>query len=353
MQKTIAKFEVSYLQILDETGKIDSNLMPKLSNDDIKKLYELMVITRIADDKALKLQRQGRIGTYAESKGQEASQVGSAYALKKEDFVFPSFRELGMFVTRNFPLEQYYQYFGWDERGNKIPENQNIFPIAIPVGTQTIHAVGFALGIKLKKEKKTVITYFGDGATSEGDFHEAMNFAGVFQLPLVFLCQNNQYAISVPRSLQSHSETLAQKAIAYGFDGIQVDGNDIFAVYKATSEALEKARQGKGPTLIECLTYRMGNHTTADDASRYRTEKEVKEWQKKDPIDRLKKYMQAKKLWSESYEKEITKKAEELVNKAVEKAESLGIPPVEDMFKYMFKEMPPELKEQLEELKNE
>ena len=175
-------------------------------------------------------------------------------------------------------------YWGGDERGMLIPKDQNNFPVCIPVATQTLHAVGAAMASNIKKEKTAFLTYLGDGATSEGDFHEAMNFAGVFNAPVVFICQNNQYAISVPREKQTRSKTLAQKAIAYGFQGIQVDGNDVFAVYKATKDALQKARSKKGPTFIECFTYRIGDHTTADDSSKYRTKKELEYWQKKDRV---------------------------------------------------------------------
>jgi len=221
----------------------------------------------------------------------------------------------------------------------------NVLPISIPVGTQPLHAVGMAWGFKLRGEKnKAVVTFFGDGGTSEGDFHEAMNFAGVFQVPCVFVNQNNQWAISVPRSRQSHSQTLAQKAIAYGMEGIQVDGNDVFAVYAATKYALEKAKGGKGPTLIEMFTYRMGDHTTADDSTKYRSASEVEEWKKKDPIDRLRKFMQSKGWWSQPWEDQTVAKANELVEKAVQAYESRPKPNPLDMFDYMYESVPKDLK---------
>ncbi|MBU5537339.1 MAG: pyruvate dehydrogenase (acetyl-transferring) E1 component subunit alpha [Candidatus Aenigmatarchaeota archaeon] len=347
MPKREVKPKLEMFQILNEDGKIvNTREMPQLKNEDIKRMYELMVLSRVFDDVALKLQREGRILTYASLLGQEASQIGSVLALQKDDWIVPSFRENGVFITLGFPMEGLYQYWAGDERGMKILEGRNALPVAIPVGTQVPHAVGIAWAMKLQGRKNVVVTYFGDGATSKGDFHEGMNFAGVFKVPCVFICQNNQWAISVPRSRQTASETLAQKAFAYGFDGILVDGNDVFAVFKVTKDAVEKARAGKGPTFIECYTYRMENHTTADDWKRYRDPREVEEWKKKDPIDRLKKYMEGEGIWSEDYEKEVWDSAKAKVNEAVKKFES--VPPLMplDMFEYVYAELPPELEEQ-------
>ncbi|MEK6904733.1 MAG: pyruvate dehydrogenase (acetyl-transferring) E1 component subunit alpha [Nanoarchaeota archaeon] len=351
--KTLGKFEVKRLEILSESGKADSKLMPKLSNEQIKSMYEFMVLTRAFDNKCVNLQRQGRMGTYAQMLGQEATIIGSAFALdKKTDWVVPSFRESGVYIYLNYPIEMLMQYWGGHETGMKIPEEINILPVAVPVGTQTLHGVGIAYALKYKKQKGAVAIYFGDGATSEGDFHEAMNFAGVFKLPAVFICQNNQWAISVPRSKQTASITLAQKAIAYGFDNyIQVDGNDIFAVYKVVKEALDNAKKGKGPSFIECETYRMSNHTTADDHTKYRSEKEVKAWEKKDPILRLKIYMKSKKLWNENYEKKVTDEANAKIENAVKKYESTPPQNPEGIFSYMYAELTPELKEQQREFK--
>ena len=223
-------FKVEYLQILDENGNCDDTLMPKLSNDEIKKIYEMLILVRVFDQKAFNMQRQGRLGTYIQFKGQEACQVGSAFALHDEDFIFPMYRNSGLLIARKHPIVQVLQYWGGDERGLKSPPNVNNFPIAIPVGTQTVHAAGAAMAAKLRGTKQVSVVYFGEGATSKGDFHEAMNFAGVFQAPAIFLCENNQFAISVPRKDQTRAETIAQKAIAYGFEGIQVDGMDVFAV---------------------------------------------------------------------------------------------------------------------------
>ena len=351
VKKIIAKFEIEYLQILKHNGRYYPKLMPKLSNDDIKKMYELMLFSRKLDEKMLALQREGRIGTFAPCSGQEASTVGSAYAMQDQDWMFPSFREMPASITRGLPPESFILYYGGDERGNQIIPGVNSFPVSVPVGTQTLHGVGFAYGMKLKKKNSASVIYFGDGATSEGDTNEAMNFAGVFNLPVVFICQNNQYAISLKREKQTKAETLAQKAIAYGFKGIQVDGNDIFSVYKATKEALERARNNEGPTLIECVTYRLLDHTTADDASKYRSKKEVSFWRKRDPLIRLKIFMLRKKIQNREYFENTEKIMMDRVEGVVAKAEAYPYPNIEDMFKYMYAEMPWFLKEQLEELK--
>lgn len=350
-REIIKRFEVPYLQVLDEEGRCDEALMPDLAGENIKELYEYMVLVRTFDEKAVKLQRMGRIGTYAPVLGQEASQIGSAYALEDEDWMFPSYRENGSYIVRGVPMAMVLRYWAGDERGCQMPEGLNNFTVAIPVGTQVLHAVGAAWAFKMRKEKKAALVYFGDGATSKGDFHEGMNFAGVFRVPVVFLCQNNQWAISVPITRQTAAETLAQKAIAYGFDGIRVDGNDVFAVYKSTKDALEKARSGGGPTFIECYTYRMGDHTTADDASRYRSQEEVEAWRVKDPIERLRRYMVGRGLWTEEYGKKIQGEAEERVRKAVEEMEATPEPEMEDIFRYTFEKMPQHLEEELQELK--
>jgi pyruvate dehydrogenase E1 component alpha subunit len=235
------------------------------------------------------------------------------------------------------------------EEGQKVPPDVKVFPVAVPVGTHPLHAVGAAWAAKLQGEKICTIAYFGDGATSEGDFHEAMNFAGVFQTPTIFFCQNNQYAISVSRKRQTASPTLAQKAVAFGFSGVQVDGNDILAVYAATREAREKAVSGLGPTLIEAVTYRLGPHTTADDPTKYREQMEVEAMRQLDPMFRVQKYLQPKGLWSEEMENKLRSEAEEFINKVIKTAESAPAPKVEDIFKYTYAQMTPDLKEELED----
>lgn len=346
------KASLKMLQILDENGNLNEHQMPDLNEEDLKKMFELMILGRKFDETLFALQREGRVLTFAPGIGQEAAQVGSAYALEKEDWMVPAFRENAAFMTRGFPISQLIQYWSGDERGSKIPDEFRILPVAIPVSTQIPHAVGIAWASKLRNEKNATMVYFGDGATSKGDFHEALNFAGVFKIPVVFVCQNNQYAISFPRKKQTASESIAQKALAYGFDGVLVDGNDVIAVYKAANEALEKARNGDGPTLIECYTYRIADHTTADDSLRYRNQREVDEWKKKDPIDRLRKYLQHKGIWSDYYEKEVLEKVKKKIDDAVKIAESVSTPKIEDMFSFMFAVMPEHLKEQLEMLKS-
>jgi pyruvate dehydrogenase E1 component alpha subunit len=249
-------------------------------------------------------------------------------------------------------LKSFYLYWMGNEIGSRSPEGINVMPVSVPVGSQTLHAVGAAWAAKIKGDKIVTIAYFGDGATSKGDFHEAMNFAGVFKTPTIFFCQNNQFAISVPRSLQTASKTIAQKAIAYGFDGIQVDGNDLFAVIMATKEAVEKARSGAGPTLIEGVTYRFGPHTTADDPTKYRKEEEIEPWKPLDPLVRLRLYLKGRGLWNEEVETRITEEAQKEIDQTVKEAEAVPTPEVEEIFKYVFAEMTPPLKEQLEYLKS-
>ena len=339
-------------QILKPDGTLLPGEKPPLTDEETFMLYQKMVFIRLADQRALMLQRQGRFGTYAPIWGQEACQVGSTYALQKNDWVVPAFREIGATLMMGVPLNKFYLYWMGNEMGSQAPEGINVMPVSVPVGSQTLHAVGLAWAGKLKGEKIVSIVYFGDGATSKGDFHEAMNFAGVFKIPTIFFCQNNQYAISVPRSLQTASKTIAQKAIAYGFDGIQVDGNDLFAVFAATKEAVEKARSGGGPTLIEGVTFRFGPHTTADDPTKYRTEEEIEPWRPLDPLVRLRLYLKEKGLWNEAVEQRLTEEAQKEIDQAVKDAEAVPVPEVEDIFKYVYAEMTPQLKEQLEYLKS-
>ncbi len=341
---------VDWLQVLDPEGNVDKSLEPALDNGMLEKFYRTMMLTRMFDEKALKLQRQGRMLTYGSCLGQEASQIGSAFAMKPEDWFFPAFREHGVQISRGIPMKLLYIYWMGSEDANMMVPVKN-FPVAIPVSTQILHAVGAAWAAKLRKQDIASVVYFGDGATSEGDFHEGMNFAGVFKTPTVFICQNNQYAISFPREKQTASKTLAQKALAYGFEGIQVDGNDVLAVYSAANAALTKARSGGGPTLIECFTYRLGAHTTSDDPTRYRKKEEEEGWRKKDPIKRMRIYLEKKGIWNQSYEDKILKETSEEVEKAVEEAEKFN-PAVENMFKYVYAEITPDLKEQRDELLN-
>jgi pyruvate dehydrogenase E1 component alpha subunit len=352
MRKTIAQFQVPYLQVLDESGKVDANAMPSLQNKQVKELFELMVLTRVFDDIALRLNREGRIGTYAPMIGEEASIVGAGYAMGRNDWLFPSFREDTTMFLKGVPFENLLLYWKGDERGNRYPSNARSLPVYVPVSTQLPHAVGFAWAAKMRKEKSATIVVFGDGATSKGDFYESMNFAGIFHIPVVFVCFNNQYAISVPRSSQTNAKTLAQKAIAAGVEYfIQADGNDVFAVYSALTQALKFAK-AHGPAFVECYTYRRSHHTTADDWTRYRTVKEVEAWQKKDPIDRLRKYMQSKKMWTKSYEDKVVAKARTAVGNAVKKAEAFKDPDPKDIFNYMFAKPTEDLRKQMKELED-
>ncbi|MBU5614128.1 pyruvate dehydrogenase (acetyl-transferring) E1 component subunit alpha [Geomonas azotofigens] len=328
----LADFQVKRLEVLNEKGEADQELLPDLSDAEIWRLYELMLLARIFDERAVALQREGRIGTYPPIRGQEAAQVGSAFALAQKDWLFPSFREMGAHLTLGYPIPQLLLYWGGDERAQKVPPGLNIFPFCVAVGSQIPQAAGAALAARYRKDPVAVITYFGDGATSKGDFHEAMNLAGVFNLPLVFICQNNQWAISIPLKGQTASASLAQKAIAYGFQGVQVDGNDVFAVYRATRQAVEKARSGAGPTFIECLTYRMADHTTADDAGRYRSGEEVAFWAARDPILRLERFLEGRGLWTPQKREEAAAQAAAIVDAGVAAMEASAPPVASELF---------------------
>jgi pyruvate dehydrogenase E1 component alpha subunit len=350
-RKVLESFNVSYLQVLDAEGQLDRDLEPDIPPDSLRRLYRSMVLARQLDLRMLSLQRQGRMGTFAPLMGQEAAQVGSAFALESSDWLVPSFREAASYIVRGLPLKDTLLLFMGREEGNVIPKDQRDLPVNIPVASQLPHAVGLAMAAKIRHDPCAVLVYFGDGATSEGDFHEACNFAGVFQAPVVFLCQNNHYAISMPWERQTRARTLAQKAIAYGFDGIQVDGNDLLAVYVATHDALVRAKAGKGPTLIECVTYRLSMHTTADDPSRYRKKAEEEEWQKHDPIPRFRRYLQAKGLWDEAWQAELEREVEAEIRQAVEEAEADREFDPADMLDYVFAAKPPYLRVQQEEVR--
>jgi pyruvate dehydrogenase E1 component alpha subunit len=312
-----------------------------------------MVLMRTFDDKALKLQRQGRMGTWPPIKGQEAVQAGVALAMGDDDWLIPAFREHGVMVLRGVPLHLIYAYWAGDERGSCYPEGVRCFPVAVPVGSQWQHGMGVGLSLKLRGEDAVAVAMGGDGSTSEGDFHEALNCAGVFQARCVFVIQNNQWAISVPIHQQTNSETLAQKAHAYGVPGLQVDGNDVFAVYAATKEAIERARSGGGPSLIEAVTYRLGDHTTADDASRYREAEELKEWEGRDPLLRLRLYLERRELWDHDQEAVLLEEARDWVDRQVKELEEMPPQDPDDIFTSMYAEMPPHLREQMEQLRRE
>jgi pyruvate dehydrogenase E1 component alpha subunit len=341
---------VDYLSILDEDGNLDEDLLPDLSDELLGKMHRAMLRGRRFDEKRLELQRQGRIGTFAPGRGQEAAQVGAVAALEENDWMVPSFRETTASLWRGIPLTGVLTYDAGYNEGGRIPDEINDLPVAVPVGSQLPHATGIAYGERLQKgdEAGVVLTFFGDGATSEGDFHEALNLARVLKAPVVFLCQNNQWAISVPRERQTKSKTLAQKALAYGMPGLQVDGNDVLAVYAGVKEAVERARNGEGPTLVECVTYRLSIHTTADDPTRYRSEEEVEEWEKKDPIDRFQKWLLDRGVLEddavESLEEELGEEMDAAWEEAQEMFEELEGPVA--MFDHLYAERPAYLEQQ-------
>jgi pyruvate dehydrogenase E1 component alpha subunit len=339
------RFQVEYLSILDSEGSLDTALEPDLSAEDLKRLHRAMLLGRRLDERMIRLQRQGRIGTFAPIKGQEASQIGAAFTLRPSDWMVPSFRETAAMLMRGWPIETLLRFFAGHLEGGQPAPDQHDLPITIPVATQLPHAVGLAYAAQYRGDDVVVMTFFGDGATSEGDFHEALNFAGVWHVPVVFVCQNNQWAISVPLKKQTHSRTLAQKALAYGIPGLQVDGNDVLAVYAAAREAVARARAGDGPTLIECVTYRLGMHTTADDPTKYRTAEEVEAWERKDPLTRFGAYLQKKNLLEDGLIESIDAE----IAAAVERFEALGPPDPLGMFDHVYAERPDHLEHQRRE----
>jgi pyruvate dehydrogenase E1 component alpha subunit len=348
--RSLASYGIDRVEVMDQEGHVDEALLPALSSEKMLALYGHMVLTRQFDERMFKLQRQGRMGTFGRVAGQEAAHVGAAFALQPDDWLVPAFREMGALILRGIPLEQLLQYWGGDERGAAHPRNLRTLPVAIPVGTHMLHAVGIAWAMKQAGEKVAALTFFGEGATSEGDFSEAMNMAAVFKLPVVFFCQNNQYAISLPYSKQTASPTVAQKALAYGMFGVQVDGNDVFAVYRVAKEALERARTGQEPTLIEAVTYRVMDHTTSDDSRRYRAEDEVEPWRQRDPIERFGRYLRAKGLLDDAVAAKVLAEADQKVADAVTAFEAIAPPGPEEIFKHVFAEMTPQLVEQQAEL---
>ncbi len=328
-------------RILSEDGQLDSKKDPGLSTELLLKMYKNMALTRAYDERGMMLQRQGRIGFSVPSFGQEAIQTGTAAALKSGDWVFPSYREPGVFLYRGASLFHMFCNL-WGNagdicKGRQMPvhysfADKKLFSVSSPIATQVIQAVGVAMASKIRKEKDVAITYFGDGGTSENDFHTGLTFAGAYQAPVVFICTNNQYAISVPLHKQTGCKRLVDKAIGYGMPGIAVDGNDIFAVYSATKDAVDRARKGEGPTFIECVTFRMGPHSSSDDPTRYRDENLYQAWRKRDPIDRLRKVLEGKKLWDSKKEESLQAELKQQLAEAVEEAESQPQPSIETLF---------------------
>ena len=341
------------LEVLTPAGELvgEKLLPPDLTPERLLDLYSWMVRLRVADKQAVSLQRAGRMGTYAPTLGQEAANIGSAAALGPADWLVPSFREMGAMLLRGVPLRRIYLYWMGCEWGSHYPPEVRVLPVCAPVGTQTLHGVGLAWAAKLQGRREVTLICFGDGATSKGDFHEAMNFAGVFRVPAIFFCQNNQYAISVPLSRQTASPTLAQKAVAYGFPGLMVDGNDLLAVYTAVSAAVARARAGDGPCFIEDQTYRLGPHTTVDDPSRYRPDDEVRSYEALDPIVRVRVYLERLGRWTPAQEDQLRQESDLWAREEAKAAEELVSTNIEDIFAYHYATMPPYLQEQLAYLK--
>ena len=338
--------EDKILRIIDNEGiVINKYLMPDLDDKTIITAYKSMLFARIADEMAVSYQRQGRMYTYPPINGQEAIQIAAGLIIRKEDWLAPAFREMAIMLAKEVTLKEIFLYYMGNEQGSNFSKANHVLPICVPIGSQLLHATGIAYSIKYQKKDEVAFTFVGDGGTSEGDFSEALNFAGVWKVPVIFTIQNNQYAISVPVKSQTKSVNLAVKAIAFGLPGIKVDGNDFFAIYVAYKEAFDFARAGNGATLIEALTYRKGAHTTSDDPSKYRTKEEEQEWDKTDPLKRLKKYMDIKGIWKEDEEKLIEKYKLE-VDKQFSEAETFAPYQLEDVFNYMYTDMPDILKKQ-------
>lgn len=350
---TLENIEQQYdmLQILSPEGEVvNEAALPDLSDDELKELMRRMVYTRIWDQRAISLNRQGRLGFYAPTAGQEASMLASQFALEKEDWLLPSYRDVPQLVWHGLPLYQAFLYSRGHFEGGNIPDGVNALMPQIIIAAQCTQTAGVALGLKKRNKKAVALTYFGDGATSQGDFYEGLNYAGTYKAPAIFVSQNNRFAISVPVEKQTAAKTLAQKSVAAGIHGVQVDGMDPLAVYVAVKEARERGINGEGPTLIETLTYRYGPHTMAgDDPTRYRTGDLDNEWEKKDPLIRFRKYLESKNLWTEEDNDKTIEAAKADIKAAVKQADKIPKQKVTDLINIMFETLPNNLREQLEE----
>lgn len=355
-RECVARFEVHCTRFLDADGRPVADL-PEFARDArvLVPLYRAMLLTRQFDQRAVTLQRTGRLGTYPSSYGQEATEVALGAAMARDDVLLGTYRETGAMLVRGVELHEILAYWGGDERGMDYSgpaAPREDFPISVPIATHAPHAVGVAYAFKLRKEPRVAVCVVGDGGTSKGDFYEALNAAGVWQLPLLFVVVNNQWAISVPREAQSSAPTLAQKAIAAGIGGEQVDGNDAIAVYHAVQQALERARRGGGPHLIEALTYRLSDHTTADDARRYRTELEVERARALDPVPRLRAYLEREGVWNDADEEALRAEHARLVDAAVEAYLQAPPPAPGAMFEHLFETLPAALEPQRESVES-
>ena len=338
--------EDKILRIIDNDGEvINKELMPDLDDEILIKSYKSMLFARTVDQMAVSYQRQGRMYTYPPILGQEAIQIAAGLIIREDDWLAPAFREMAIMLAKGVTPKEIFLYYMGNEQGSKFSKANHVLPICVPIGSQLLHATGIGYSIKYQQKDEVVFTYVGDGGTSEGDFSEALNFAGVWKVPVIFTIQNNQYAISVSVKNQTKSVNLAVKSLAFGLPGIKVDGNDFFAMYVAYKEAFEYARAGNGAVLIEALTYRKGAHTTSDDPSKYRSKEEELEWDKTDPLVRLKKYMDKNGIWVENEEALIEEYKLE-VDKQFTEAENFTPYPLEDIFQYMYVDMPEVLKKQ-------
>lgn len=354
MDKTVAEFRLSYRQFLLPDGTLIETLPESCQETDLPhQLYQWMMQTRLFDAKAIALQRTGQLGTYPSTLGQEAISVGIGAAMRPSDVLCGYYRDYGAQLMRGVKMSEIYALWGGDERGHAYQSCPEDFPICIPIASQTLHAVGVATAMQYRQQQRAVVTVLGDGGTSRGDFYEAMNLAGAWQLPVVFVINNNQWAISVPRDKQTAAKTFAQKAIAAGIPSWQCDGNDVFAVKDSVEEALNHAYQGQGPTVIEAISYRLCDHTTADDAKRYREAKELEVEQGKDPIQRLKVYLSQHHQWTDEKEQSLKEQLTHAVNEAVKTYQSMPKKSPESMFDHLYEELPSTLEEQVDELKQQ
>lgn len=350
--KSIYKVSIDHVSILDENGKFDNKLGKDLiPMNDVVAMYEHMSVCRAFDMIAFKLQRSGRMGTYPQNWGQEATSTGAAYVMQDKDWLTTSYRENAGLFWRGLPMEYILWHWMGDERGNKIPDHLRILPISIPIGTQPLHAVGLAWAGKYRKEGSVGVTFFGDGGSSEGDVHEAINFATTLEIPVVFCCQNNGWAISTPLERNVKGQTVAQRGLAYGAHCIQCDGNDIFAVVKVMRDAVELARSKNEVTFVEMITYRLGDHTTADDARKYRDPELLAQWTNRDPLRRLRIYLENNQVWDEEKQNDLDARAKTTVSEVVQRAEGIKAPEITDIFNYTFADQPAALQAQRDNLR--
>jgi 2-oxoisovalerate dehydrogenase E1 component alpha subunit len=342
--KTVAEFTIQYRQILDAQGRLQAPL-PSFADDaqDLLRMYETMTLARMFDAKVVNLQRTGKMGTYASCLGHEATHIGIGAAMRPEDLLAPVYREIGTQMWRGVSMLEILTFWGGDERGCNFAVPRHDFPWCVPIASQTLHAAGAAMAFKIRKEPRCALAYIGDGGTSEGAFYEAINLAGTANLPVVFVIVNNGWAISVPVAAQTAAATLAQKAVAAGIRGVQVDGNDVFAVRDVVGEALEAARRGAGPAVIEALTYRLSDHTTADDASRYRDGDEVKRAWRTEPLLRVRRFLIDAGRWSEARETALRARCEAEIEVAVAEYLDGATPSTDAMFDHLFAVAPPHL----------